>query len=201
MDPWFRILMIRYVLVQNFWSIRGFNEWEIRKTGWWKLKANQLRKRIFKKSEFLVMSSMCYFFLKFFSIRILSANEKTDFTSATDSNVERGFFSGVSNSRLWLVRFFRSWLEPCWRDFSILLNVSDSWPSVDDWSLAKRKYYQSSVVLDRSKRSLDNWAHDFFGKKLYSLKMYLKWLQYRKEYFVNRFDMDHIIWLLVLNEN
>ena len=48
------------------------------------------------------MSSMChgYFFLKFFSIRILSANEKTDFTSATDSNVERGFFSGVSNSRL-----------------------------------------------------------------------------------------------------
>ena len=141
MEPWLNwILTIRYVLIQNFWSMRGFNEWEIRKTEWWKLRADQLRKIIiFKKSEFLVMSSMChgYFFLKFFSIRILSANEKTDFTSATDSNVDRGFFSGVSNSRLWLVRFFRSWLEPCWRDFSILLNVSDSWPSVDDWSLAK----------------------------------------------------------------
>ena len=58
-EPWSRwILTIRYVLIQNFWSIRGFNEWEIRKTLWW---ANWFFgsiswESLVKVTEFLVMS-------------------------------------------------------------------------------------------------------------------------------------------------
>ena len=59
-EPWSRwILTIRYVLIQNFWSMRGFNEWEIRKIvviGQQIIWVNLLKKSLVKVTEFLVMS-------------------------------------------------------------------------------------------------------------------------------------------------
>ena len=58
-EPWSRwILTIRYVLIQNFWSMRGFNEWEIRKTLWWVswFFGSISWESLVKVTEFLVMS-------------------------------------------------------------------------------------------------------------------------------------------------